>query len=173
MDERQYREMVEKLAKNNESLVIYNSSPLHAVVIMSALFRYSNDKVRIFAENFNGGISDQDEYIEALNSFLLRGGELFVLLHEYQRNNNPKLFEILEEHKIAFPTKVNVAKTSARVLNNERSNEVNFTIGDEKMYRIEEDTISKMARCSFNDPPIAGHLANLFDRIYTGSQVIL
>jgi len=169
----QYREYIKDLAKNDKNVVFYNSGPEHAALVMATIFKNAKDTVRIFAGNFSGEISSQPEYRSTLESFLGKGGKLKVLLEKEKLDdgNEPKLFDILRFYSIINHKNIELRKRAQKVYRVDEtkendSHEVHFTVADDKMYRVEDDTKLFTAFGNFNDPEAAKHLISIFDDIF-------
>lgn len=163
-----YLESVEDLAKENSSVVFFNSDFNHAAIVMGTIFKYSNDTLKIFAGNLQHDFCQSDRYIFELESFIKRGEKVQILFDELNGDKLPdsKISNILKKYLIAFPHKIEIRKTMVMVVDSKTKQKVHFTTADNKSYRIENDTVNFTAKCCFNDSEKAKSLNLLFDKIF-------
>lgn len=169
----QYRNFVKSLAESGENRTFLNSDEDHAVEVLVQLFRLANEDVRIFASSLCEHVGNRQEYIVAISEFIERGGRLFILLNGYKEelSKESSLFKRLAYYK-SKGCPVFVRKTNAhpyRTSDPDR-NEVHFTIGDKKSYRIETNTEKRTAECNFNSPTIATVTADFFDKLFNDDR---
>lgn len=158
MDLTSYFNYIETLARDNKNTVFLNSSAEHASYVMSRIFKYSVNHVKIFAGNLSGRVSNDYEYIINLNRFLTNGGRLSVLLQEYNETSPPSIFILFKKHK----WNINIAKSGLKYYTDQEE-EIHFTVGDERMYRLETDVNEFIASGNFNDPEMATMFSTYFD----------
>ena len=146
-----YKKYIKNLADQGSSSLFFNSSKEHASCIMANIFRKSNEEICIVAGNLNGDVSSNPRYQSELLSFLGRGGKLKVLL------TNPDLETPSDTISLLMSSKnsgqVSIKNTNGSLVKMEiegNENEVHWTIGDNKMIRIEHDTKNYLAFGSFN-----------------------
>lgn len=172
-----YYDSVKMLADSKSESVFDNEGVPHAVIVLSTIFDKSLRHVRIFANNMDGEIGNEEEYINSISDYLLqRGGALQVIVNsdEYLKNNvKSKAIEhikSLPQEKIKF----RVAKDSFRKKIKETFDNKGelcfFTVGDSSMYRIETDNKTHRAKCCFNDVHTSEYLINLFDTAFSSEE---
>lgn len=166
-----YSKSIEKLALERSRETFLNSGKDHAAIVMGSIFKYSKEHVRVFAGNFCGEVSSQSVYLDGLKYFIQHGGKVTIILEEYQRANNPALFDLLAISKFFKEDKINVFITDKKVVG-ANGNKIHFTIGDNSIYRLEEDTENYAARGSFNNESEVKSLLELFDDIQKHSSVV-
>ncbi len=164
-----YQRSIESLAENKDSMVFLNSGKEHAAIVMGNIFKHAKENVRIFAGNFNGAVSCNPYYQENLSNFLKRGGNLKILLQEYNKNKPPEIFNLFTSFDFFYPENVDLKVSNATVVSDIDKNAVHFAIGDETMYRLENDTENYIAKGSFNDSEKSKYLIKIFDEIYQDS----
>ena len=161
-----YKDFVEDLAKKGEDKVFFNSGPIHASIVMSRIFKYSTNTIRIFSGGFHGAVSNDSEYLCELDSFLSRGGKVKVLVENYNSNNNSKIYKILSKY---FNTgQIEIKKTTARV--NSGGSPIHFTIGDDRMLRLETNVNDFKAQVNFNNSKETAVFIEVFDKIFNISD---
>lgn len=171
-----YKEFVRRLSDNNDERVFLNSSPSHAVVVTTQIFRKSKDTVRIFAKNLCRTIGNDPEYIAALSDFIERGGKVRILLNGYEESCAilSNLYKRLAYYK-SLGNDIIVKTTDAKpyLSSDTAKKEVHFTIGDKTAYRIETDIENKTAQCSMNNPSVAEVVADFFDTQFSSNSAQL
>ncbi len=161
----EYRRAVEFFAETNSSDIFSNRGKEHATIVLANLFKYSKNNISILAQNLTSELTSRAEYRESLLNFIDKtNGKLKVLITE-----SPDLgsYEnsLLEE----------LCRKGIKVKKLEKKNEsiqeyirnINFTVGDGKMFRIETNLEEKIAECCFNNQKIAEKLEKIFDKLYS------
>lgn len=168
-----YSDLVSFLARNEENRVFLNSDEEHALEVLVQLFKISNKHIRIFAGCLCKHVGNMSEYIIALSEFVERGGILDILLNAYDEDSAKisNLYKRLAYYK-SIGKPIVVKKTSVHPYLNDDpyKNEVHFTIGDSKSYRIETDVEARTAECNFNNPPIAKSTEIFFDTLFNSDE---
>lgn len=170
-----YRQFVASLAHgdngNGVNRTFLNSDEEKALVVLVELFRSAKQVVRIFAANLCNHVGSKDEYVEALSDFIETGGEVRILLNNYQEDQilQSKLFKRLAFYQ-SIGNKVVVKQTAVKpyYMGDKNKTEVHFTIADDKGFRIETDVEKRTARCNFNNPEEAAPTAKFFDDVFSG-----
>jgi hypothetical protein len=166
-----YKNYIKDLANSGSDAVFYNSGPQHAALVMGTIFENSDKCVKICAGNFSGEISNSSEYRNGLEIFLRKGGKLQILLQEEKLNNlkkEPELFDFLRFYSIIKPNNIVIKTHKSKFINDE--DEVHFTIGDDKMYRLETNIEKFTAVGNFNDNKTAALLTKLFDEVFESTD---
>jgi len=166
-----YIDFVEKLASEGQDEIFFNSGPTHASIVMSRIFKYAKDSVRIFCGGFNGAVSNDDEYLKYLDDFLQKGGKLKVLVEEDLSKGQGKIFRVLRNHK----ANVEVYQTSSRVTMNNGTGQpqrIHFTVGDDKMLRIETGVEDYRAQVNFGNTGEARVFIDLFEKLLPKGKAI-
>jgi hypothetical protein len=158
-----YTEFVEMMAKAGEDKVFFNSGPNHAAVVMSRIFKYSNDTVRIFNGGFSGVVSNDEEYLCHLDSFLERG-KIRILVENDNSNKDSQVYKILKRHK----DNVEIYRSAYRLVTGEGNRPVHFTIGDQKLLRLETGVDDYTASVNFGKD--AGVYITLFEQLLSDSK---
>lgn len=165
-----YQKDLGVLANENISIQFNNKGKEHATLVMSKIFACSNERLKIFARDFRGDISDNDFYIQNLRSFLEKSERSKVeVIFETEPNPNSKALDLLRKYK----NKVSLKKADNKGLEEFRKYLVNeekmihFTIGDNaagefNKYRCETDTTQFVAILNFDDKQFCASLNKLF-----------
>ncbi len=163
----EYFDFVENLAKNKEDKMFFNSGPIHASIVMSRIFEYAKDEIKIFCGGFSGAVSNDPLYLNSLERFLKRENtKLKILVENYDDHKNSKIYSVLKKYP-----KVQILVTSERVKNNVSNKPIHFTIGDNKMLRLETNPDDFTAQVNFNASN-SEILVNLFNKMYTNNTNI-
>lgn len=161
-----YIKYIENLVLNNEPIIFQNSSSEHASAVMSSIFKYSKERVRILAGSLCGDVSSDEKYIQELRMFLNRNGKIQILLDDFNGKLNPAVANVLSDAYFFNPNQVEIRQTDKKVTNSANNQNIHFTVGDKKMFRLEEDTVKYFAKCSFNSPEISSILISSFDALF-------
>lgn len=99
-----YRKAVEYNVKNKNNFVFKNDGIEKALIVFGSIFRNANSSIQIVAKSLNNDLTNDDEYIRALRSFLDKAdAKLDILVSEYNKKNNDcDLFKIFHY----CPTKI-------------------------------------------------------------------
>ena len=167
--DKKYKDFVTSLASSGENRAFLNSDEDHALDVLVQLFQISQKTVRIFAGSLCQHVGNKSEYVIAVSEFIERGGELRILLNNFneEQAKSSNLYKRLAYYK-SQGKPVTVKSTTSRPYRTEdpEKKEVHFTIGDEKAYRIETDIEKRTAECNFNNPELAKTTADFFDMLF-------
>lgn len=155
-----YAGFVEVLAREKQNKVFFNSGPNHAAIVLSRIFKYAKNVVKIHCSGFTGTISNDPDYLYYLEDFLKRGGKLVVLAEQDLTNSTAKVFPLLKK----YSRQVQYYQTALRVAIPEKGR-VHFAIGDNSMLRIETDTTDFTAQVNFGDKKQAAVYNRLFEEM--------
>jgi hypothetical protein len=163
-----YAKAVSVLAENRDSTVFSNSGPGHATIVLSNIFRFATDHIRMFAGDLNGIVSKGD-YLIRLHEYLSNNNRFSLILekeldNEYIKNN--KALSLIYHHK------KNNNKITVWYINNKEAIKsvigdkvFHFCVADNEKYRFETDTEKYTAVCSFNDSHKARRLIEIFNSL--------
>lgn len=168
-----YIQYIKDLADKKQDALFFNTGALHASFVMSTIFDSSKETIKIFAGNLCGQVSDTETYRTSLNHFLSKNGKLQVLLQESKMitSAEPPIFDMLKFYNIVKFGNVEVKKLKGSMLGLE--GDMHFTVGDNKMYRLEYDVESFKAEGNFNNPIESGRLSTIFDDAFNGKNASL
>lgn len=165
----EYKKYILDTANNGTYSVFYNSSKEHASIVMGTIFKSSQNNVRIWAGKLNGEVSSDDYYISELKNFLERGGKVKIILDESSNEINPKLKNILALYRFLNPESIEIKTTAVRVgltSDDEAYKHVHFTVGDDRMYRLELFPDKYTAKGNFNDKKTSSDFIRVFDDVF-------
>lgn len=153
-----YIDFVEPKAREGQDELFFSSGPFQAGVVISRIFKYSKDIVRIYCGDLIQTFFIDEEYLMYLRRFLVRGGKLIILSKQDFTECPEKIFKVL----MKFPYQVEMRRTSSNVIYNPTEQPLYFIIGDNKMTRIE---LGKTARFNFGNEADAKMFIEIFDEI--------
>ena len=158
-----YINYVESLAISGDDKFFFNSGPNHAAIVMSRIFKYCRDEVRIFCGGFNGSVSNDPDYLKFLDEFLHKGGKLKILAEQdLSQDESLAIFKVLKRHA----SNVEMFVTKFKVKMNSTNQFIHFTIGDSKMVRVETDTANYTAQVNFGNNKYADSFVRVFENIF-------
>lgn len=169
-----YEQLVGRLAAQQSSELISNSSAEHAAVLIKYMFTCAEKTIKIFNGCLSTSVFGKADVINAAKTFVEKGGRIQVVVQEAFSE------EALASHGLL---------TALRQMccnNNETKNSFTMYLGDEQVqnipshflimdnagYRLEENREQPVAFASFNDPQIVESLDKLFERILNKSTPI-
>lgn len=178
-----YRAHVHALFERDSDLVVSNSEPAHAAILIEALLKYSKQRVSIFCRNLNPEIYDQKKLIQELvEAVISRGVSVHVIVQE-----NPKEGNFLQTLKLLsvfcrsreksvkdsgkLPHEVSIRQCSPG--SQAAMAESNFVVADRKSYRFEKDREKINAFACVNDPASANMMEVNFSRYLDDAQINL
>lgn len=164
----EYKKYILDTANNGTYSVFYNSSKEHASIVMGTIFKSAQNNVRIWAGKLNGDVSSDDYYLSELKNFLERGGKVKIILDESSDEINLKLKNILALYQFLTPESIEIKTTDVRVglTGDIDYKHVHFTIGDDRMYRLELFPNKYTAKGNFNDAKTSSDFIRVFDDVF-------
>lgn len=165
-----YRRFIHSLATSHINRVFLNSDEDKMIAVFTEIFNFSSDIVRIFAGSLCNPSTESSAYIEALSDFIERKGRLKILLNNFDVTKVQKtnLYKRLAYYK-SEGADIEIKSTSATPYIIAKDGEhinIHFAVGDDKSYRVENDTNNRTAICNMSDKETAKELASVFDRIF-------
>lgn len=161
-----YNEAVEFNARRQNNFMFNNGGDAMALIVFRSIFRTATQKIQIVAQDLNNPVTNDAEYITALEFFLMKPeSKLEILVSNYSPNNNI-LFEMLKK----YPSKV-VFKVieGGRTFKDTQGRVIHFCIADGHMYRLEYNTNERKAECNFNDTKEYSLLNTLFYSVFNNN----
>ena len=158
----EYFKSVEILSEKGLNLEFNNKDQFHAVIVMSHIYKTAKERVRIFAGEFSGHVSDSPMYRRELSSTVSRGVALEVVFEKQPNEQSLCLKELLRLKKEGRDISICVVKEEFRAQLHALGLS-HFTVGDDKMFRYETDKSLFRAICNFDDKKTAATLNKNFD----------
>jgi hypothetical protein len=162
-----YKAYVESLAISGQDQYFFNSGPIHAAIVMSRIFKYSHNTIKIYCGGFNGTVSNDEQYLKYAKQFLEKGGKLKILVEKDLSNAGlSNIYAILKKNS----ANVEMYRAQINVVNTTTNDPVHFAVGDDKMLRLETGVEDYTAEVNFGNPEKAKHLSSLFDQVWNASK---
>lgn len=174
-----YSKYIKNLADNDESMLFQNSSPKHAAVVLANIFNKSKSELRIYAGDLCGEVSHKNDdallksaYINELTSFIDRGGNLKIILEEFNEELlKTELYSKLNLYSAMYPSKIKVKILSKNSKTDDFINKYHYTVGDNNKFRFENDTKKYIAVGSFNNIDVSKKLIDSFDLLFNNDYL--
>jgi hypothetical protein len=171
-DAAEYRKIIQFLASGSVNQRIQNGKPVHAAILLEAMFSKARSEMRIFTGELSPQTYDYPELITAAKQFLKRqGGRLRILIQRASEleaiKDRPLVSALLSEGP-----RSNFQLSFARGAYS-ADNAKHFAVMDDVGYRFETDHKNTRATANFNEPRFAADLISAFDRAFSiGNNVI-
>jgi len=158
-----YRASVRMMAESKSTLVFPNDGPEHACIVSCELFNTSSKEVNIFTRSMSGVFASKEGYLEAMTSFIDRGGKVNIMVSDSSilESGNSAFFNILQNK---YPNYVDLIEIKKCTLDKP----LYFMIGDDDKYRIQLDEKYKALVC-FNDSERTKKLLGFYKGWYSES----
>jgi len=167
---------ITSLAEEENGFLVAHEGAEQSAIVLGTIFANTKKSLRMFVGNLSGDICGYQYYFDELKNYLQRGGSLKVLI---QDENNVLQSEALKLIQLYSNIRENVIverTTDKLVIDKEESSKgtpVHFTIGDNNMFRLENDIEDYIGYASFNNIEIVNQLIQEFDSIFLDSHVDL
>jgi hypothetical protein len=167
-----FRNSVQYAAQSKSDYIYDSVGAEFASIVFSVIFKNTQTKVRIYAKNMNGDISAEfKEYIDGLNNFLERSGQLCIILDQKDyldptsKDCNFNIRNALKEFEENVEIRLSSSAFKQEVKGIFNNHELHhFVIGDESIFRVEQSNIDRSGIFSFNNPKISQALTQIFDK---------
>jgi hypothetical protein len=174
-----YESLLEKAAYKGSSVVFPNSGKDHAAVAMSVLFNNTSKTMKLIVSDFNGSVSNNPRYVEALQNCLDNNAvkvQIITLETPYMSDGHKVFIAYNEKH----PGRVTIKKaseTTKNLLKNHINKDVSlgvlFNLGlfDDNKYRLEILPSKYTALISFNNREKVTKYGQIFDEAFATAGV--
>ena len=160
-----YKESIKYLAENRIDEIVYNADDEHAVVVLSELIKNADEYVHIVCKNMDPKVTEKPDYLNAVKLFLDKESskELKVLMTDNYKDSfkERKIFKLLEK----YPEKVFIKHLGHEIKTSDDT-PINWTVSDDRAFRLEKDIENYIAFGNFNAPNFAkkfnGHFEVFF-----------
>lgn len=159
-----YQAHVERLFDEDSDILVSNSEPKHAAILIAMLFKRAKEQVAVFCRNLKADIYAEKNVVSAILDAARRGIEIRIVTQE-----PPEAVELLWQlHCLSFtsPSKrvhikqCNKGGACANLTSN-------FTVMDGKGFRFEPNKVEMKAHACANNPDLARTMLQRFDKIFT------
>lgn len=168
----QYRNAVSDYAARGVNYLFHNEGDKHALVIFKNIFSNANNVIRIAANKLcNKEVAEQDEYISSLSSFLDKNdSRLYILLSNRPSSEEVKaescLYRMLYCHPAYKQNRIVIKNGNGKSFRDKDNKPIHLCMGDNKMYRIENDVTERRAVANFGDKETTERLNQGFDKVF-------
>lgn len=164
-DIREYREIIERFARNKVDARIPNSLPLHAAVLIETMFRTATSEMRIFSRQLDEVVYGREEVLGAVARFVsIPYTTLKILLQKPQDGSwleHNALIGMLDTLcKDRTCGKVVIRNAVGSYAQDDANH---FAVMDDDGFRYETSHDNTQAVANFNEPKTAKELASAFD----------
>jgi hypothetical protein len=161
-----YFKAVNTLAQRKSHQVFLNTGKGNAISVLSNIFLSSEEEVCLFTDNMKPDVSDDSYYTYVVSEYIKQNKSIFLVV---KNNIIPKdafkFYKIISEAALKKDPRVHwkVAdcKLLQKIADEFKGKSLNFCVGDERAIRIETDTKSFKAICSFNEQAMSKKLASI------------
>ena len=167
-----YKKSVEILALTESKLVFKNSYHSHANIVLTNIIKYSKKSICIYDDNLSGDIANIDKQFitELIETIRNKETVLKICVKDNCQFNNFQT-EIVNLSK-SYPDKIYIKIASQEFRESivkSFESDINFAIGDDKMFRLEYGDIEaneRKAFCSFNNEEYPSKLSKIFNTYF-------
>lgn len=166
-----YEQAVDFYAKNCIDSEFPNKGSEHATIVISRIFEYAEQYVKIFSGKLNSDVADNPKFIQSLKRYINSGKKLEVIVEEIPEIDKSNALKLIIESSKNPMLDVSIKKASNEFLESVRNsfkskNIYHFIVSDDRAYRVEVDKNNFKARCNFNDTHISSILNNTFSNFF-------
>lgn len=175
-----YYKLIEDCAENKKDLIISNGLAEHAVYLMTAMFRYAKNHIRLFSgelpdevrrESQTIKIYSNEELLMAAENFLrMEGSRLDILVQEGENFESRIFIQTLKKKHEEGVIKGSVNLKISEALCGISSH---FMVIDNSGYRLETDHNHTKAVANFGDSNTARKLGEIFNTFFHNANEIL
>jgi hypothetical protein len=160
-----YKQKIQNLAENRVNEMFYNTDAEHATVVLTELIKNAEKYVYIVAENMDPVVTDNEEYLKAVDFFLCKKNvKMKILLTDYNKEkfHSSKIGTLLNKYEGI----VEIKNSEGKKIKREGGIPINFTVSDNRAFRFERDVDNHIAFGNFNDKETASILASTFNNLF-------
>lgn len=169
-DIRDYQRRIENLANSRSPFIFYYAGIAQASIVLSNIIKNSNSVIRMVCGSLNSKLKSESSFLNSIEDFLLRGGELRILLDDHYPDVESEFTNLLNIYKDLNNVQIRAFKDGAGIFD-EDYNLIHYMTGDDSIYRREFDCVQFLARGSFNDPDETEELNKFFDDAFESESI--
>ena len=168
----QYKNAVKDYAARGVNYLFHNEGDEHALIIFTNIFCNAKDTIRIAANKLcNKEVVNQKEYINSLRYFLdKKDTKIYILLtscpSKEEVNDDNCLYKMLYSHPAYKEGRILIKDGEGKSFRDKDGKVVHFCMGDDTMYRIENDIVERKAVANFGDSKTTSVLNTGFDKAF-------
>ena len=137
-----YARELDRAPKKGDEFANYNKDMVHATIVVCTAFRYAKQRIRLLSQKLDPALYAGPWFMEEINGFLERKGELNVLV-ETDVEPSHELMKLAKEN----PNQISVRRVPESLLDRYL---FNFMVVDDIGYRLEHDRKEPAAVFAFN-----------------------
>lgn len=175
---KEYKTFLEKLCQSKSSEVFTNGGIDHAAILMSTLFRNTEQSIKMLCAGLKPALITKEPYLSDFTKFLSTPGKSIQIIVGTDEFINETPFQLIieklgepQDHRAQIECRIMDDKGKKQVMDFFGS-ECHFSIFDTQKYRLEVNPEKYQAIGSFNAPDYTKRLTDLFDSIFKSSQLI-
>jgi len=166
-----YEEEIANLAAKKKNKRFYNSDSEHAKIVVRELMANADSYVYIVCCDMCADVSNNDSYIEAVKNFLTKDSKPKIeILFTHYKNYFMDL-PIAQTLK-QYPEQVLLKRLPEGMLIGKDGNQIDFTVSDDRAYRVEIDVDNQIAFGNFNNCENAKVLKERFEHFFSDPEMI-
>lgn len=174
----EYKSYLKDCAKDYDTRMIGAHDELRMSVLMSVMFEYTKDIVRIYCHNFNEGMITNQPYWNALRRFLSEGKSIRILCDTREAENEVPIHLLRMEKELRLGTdsisvKVITNADRIKILESVAEEHYKFSVFDENKFVVQYAEDENKAFASFNRPEACKFLIKLFDKAFANSKEVI
>lgn len=157
-----YRQFIEVLARDNVNQRIPNGHPVHASVLVEAMFEKAEREMRIFTGSLAAETYDEPLLVDAACRFLTKPRSRLRILLQQPMQKTDVLSRKMVSEILAMRAR-RVGTFDVRVADPAYAHDDHYAVMDDGGFRFEVDHTETTAVANFNEPSVARELASGFD----------
>lgn len=164
----EYEITLDSFAHDNSNFVFNNSGIDHAAIFTKTIYKYST-RIKMLCHGLGSKLAKDERYLLALQEFLDKpNSELTIIVISTNHINDPALC-MIREKAVEFPARFKLYQAPK---DSDFTNSSHIMIGDDRIFRLENEPKSFKAIGSFNRPSVVEELNRIFDGILQKSVKI-
>ena len=165
-----YDKAIKLAIRVEDEFVFPNQGVEHAQIMLANLIENTHRNLLVYAESLDSEVANCEQYFDAFALLNRRNIIIKLLLNNKPDKNNPTstINRICDKFgdMPTFQCRILPPEEKKKILRKD----INFTVGDHKMFRFEYDIKESKANGSFNSPDIAESLYDLFKELYAKAK---
>lgn len=159
-----YSTKIDRMISAADGTIALNGSTSHAAVVLERMLSRAQESVRIMTRYLDPLIYAESDTIRAAADFLRSGKSLRILVDQVSSGKEAEAFELLaDEGDIQIRQVPDAFRKSIAI---------NFSLMDQKGFRLEKDESGATAVVSFGQDDLNKRLDVLFDKVWKTSRPV-
>lgn len=159
-----YRTKIDRLISAADGSITLNGSTSHAAIVVERMLSRAQERVSIMTRYLDPLVYSDPMTLRAAIEFLRGGKKIRVLVDQVEKDGERNEFGNLyaegdiEVRQVPEPLRESIA--------------INFSVMDNKGFRLEKDESGATAVVSFGNDEVTDRLLVLFDKVWAQSQSV-